>query len=130
MSGSTTREKSSGFIVDCDIHQPDPTDEELAEYLPEPYKSEIAKFGLRKLFSGHRFEDGGMRWDLRGEVDGKTLDEPGFFVDNLLDKYDHRFGLLTGNVGSISGIPDPDYATAIAAGLNDRTIDRWLPVDD
>lgn len=128
MIATSTRPR--GFIVDCDIHQPDPLNEEFAEYLPEPYKSEIATFGPRKLFSGHRFEDGGMRWDLRGEINGKVMDEPAFYVENLLDRYDHRFGLLTGNVGTISGIPDPDYAAALASGLNDRTMDVWLPVDD
>ena len=72
MIATSTRPR--GFIVDCDIHQPDPLNEEFAEYLPEPYKSEIATFGPRKLFSGHRFEDGGMRWDLRREINGKGMD--------------------------------------------------------
>lgn len=104
--------------------------EALVERLPEPYKSEVARFGLRRLASGHRYEDGGMRWDLMGSHNGKTLADPEFMKEKLLDKYGHRFGLLSGNNGSIAGNPDPDYVAAICSAYNDHTLDHWLPADD
>jgi len=120
---------SSG-LIDCDIHQTDPRVEEWVQLLPEPYRSEVGRHGLRRVASGHRIEDGGMRWDLMGEKGGKTLSDPEFFVENLLDRYGHAFGLLSGNNGSIAGNPDPDYTAAICSAYNDYTMTKWLEADE
>ena len=50
------------MIFDCDIHNSSPM-EVVLDYLDEPYRSEVARFGFRKLFPGIRWEDGGSRAD-------------------------------------------------------------------
>ncbi len=117
-------------LIDCDIHQPNPTQEEWCEYLPEPYRSEVARFGPRIISSGIRFEDGGNRWDLGGERNGRTLRDPEFYSEQLLDTYGHRYAILSGNNGHIAGMPDPDYTAALCTALNNYYLDRWLPRDE
>jgi len=117
-------------LIDCDVHQRSPSKEEWLEYLAEPYRSEVATFGLRELKSGIRYEDGGNRWDLRGEKNGLTLRDPAFYSQQLLDRYGHRFALLSGNNGAIAGMPDPDYTAAICTALNNFYLERWLPADE
>lgn len=112
-------------IIDCDVHQPPPNREQYCEYLEEPYRTEIGRFGVRPLNSGIRGEDGGNRRDLTGD-----LTDPRYFRSALLDRYGHRFALLSGNTGQIAGIPDPDYVAALCRAQNDFYIEHWLPVDE
>ncbi len=112
-------------IIDCDVHQSSPTKDQLVEYLEEPYRTEIARYGTRKIASGIRGEEGGNRRDL----DASALSDPHYFVSALLDRYQHRFALLSGVTASIAGMPDPDYVNAICRALNNFYIDHWLPVD-
>ena len=111
------------MLVDCDIHHASPNKEEWLQYLDEPYRTEFARNGPRSLLSGIRYEDGGSRWDA-------SAAKPEHVVEQLLNKYGHRFALLTGNNGSVAGNPDPDYAAAVCKAYNDFTIEKWLPVDD
>ncbi|HWL51745.1 MAG TPA: amidohydrolase family protein [Chthoniobacteraceae bacterium] len=113
-------------IVDCDVHQNNPTIEQLVGYLDEPYRSELSRYGFRRLASGIRGEEGGNRRDL----DAKSFGDPHYFRSALLDRYGHRFALLSGTQAPIAGIPDPDYVDAICRGLNRFYIDHWLPVDE
>lgn len=112
-------------IIDCDIHQNNPTKDQLVEYLDEPYRTEIGRFGFRRFGSGIRGEDGGNRLDL----DAKSFGDPNYFISTLLDRYGHRFALLSGSQAAIAGIPDPDYVDAICRGFNNFNIHHWLPAD-
>lgn len=109
-------------LIDCDIHHATPSKAEWLHYLPEPYKSEVAEFGLRALKSGLRFEDGGNRWD----ASAKNAED---VTRQLLDRYDHRYAMLTGNYGCVAGIPDPDYVDALCRAYNDYTDEHWLSRD-
>src|SRR5690606_29836922 len=72
-------------LIDCDVHQPSPTKEQLVEYLDEPYRTEIARYGTRKIASGIRGEEGGNRRDL----DAGALGDPNYFATALLNRYRH-----------------------------------------
>ncbi len=114
-------------IIDCDVHQPHPSKEELVAYLEEPYRSEVAKWGPRRsVFSGIRGEEGGNR----GDLDATRLGDPAYFREALLDRYGHRFALLTGAFAPIAGMPDPDYVNAICRAANDFYLEKWLPEDE
>lgn len=117
-------------LIDCDVHQNNPSQEQWVAYLPEPYRTEVARYGLRRLASGIRTEDGGMRWDMQETRNGYTLRDPQFYSQQLLDVYGHRYALLSGNNGPTAGIPDPDYADAICTAYNNFNLDHWLPADD
>ncbi len=117
------------MIIDCDIHENVPQ-AMLLKYLDEPYRSEVAKFGPRVLRSGIRFEDGGIRKDAKAD-DGRVGGvDPGFTIEDHLDRWPIRFGLLSHNSGNISGIPDPDYAAALCRATNDACLDFWIPTDE
>ncbi len=119
------------MLIDCDVHQwPADVKKRLVPYLAEPYRSEVAEYDLRTLASGIRFEHGGMRWDSIGPNGERGGVDPNWTARQLLDKYGHRFALLSGNQGPLAGHPDPDYQAAIAAGLNDFAIAEWLTADE
>jgi len=111
------------MLVDCDIHHASPKKEEWLKYLDEPYRSEFSRYGTRSLLSGIRYEDGGSRWDA-------SASQPEHVKEQLLDRYGHRFALLTGNNGAVAGSPDPEYAAAVCRAYNDFTIEKWLPADE
>lgn len=91
-------------------------------YLDEPYKSEVAEFGPRVLKSGIRYEDGGLRLDVKA-------DTPGRVVEQLFDVYGTSHAILTGVYGGIAGNPDPDYTAAMCKAYNDYTVEHWLAAD-
>jgi len=110
-------------LIDCDVHHASPSKQEWLHYLDEPYRSEVAQWGLRSLKSGLRYEDGGNRWDASAR-------NPQDVKEQLLDPYGHTYALITGNYGSIAGIPDPDYVDALCRANNDFTAEQWLSTDD
>lgn len=112
-------------LIDCDVHQNNPTIDQLVEHLDEPYRTELARFGYRRLASGIRGEDGGNRRDL----DAKSFGDPAYYSSALLDRYGHRYALLSGSQAPFAGIPDPDYVAALCRGFNDFNIAHWLPRD-
>jgi predicted TIM-barrel fold metal-dependent hydrolase len=130
MNTTLSNNEASLPIIDCDIHQPELTREQWVAYLPEPYKSEVARYGTRSIRSGIRTEDGGLRRDLLGEIDGLRLRDPEFYSRNLFDRYNIRYGILSGGAGPTAGIPDPDYTAAIAQAMNNYYLENWLPRDE
>lgn len=117
------------MIIDCDVHHTRKNNAELAEYLPEPWRSEVLKYGQRSFGAGINSRDGGDRWDTRTESGAGGGSDPHHVIDQLLDKYDITYALLTGSGHDITGNPDADYAAAIVSAWNDHTVDKWLPVD-
>lgn len=118
------------MIIDCDVHHCLESNEELLPFIPEPYRSEVAEYGLRQLASGIRYEHGGHRRDLKVESGGPTLNSPEYMRKKLLDPYGMRYVILTGQTGPVAGMPDPDYQAAICRAWNDYTISKWLPSDE
>lgn len=118
------------MIIDCDIHESVPR-EVLLDCMEEPFRSEVAKYGLRKINSGIRTEYGGYRKDTKNEK-GELLGgiDPDFTIKDHFDRFPIRYGILSHNSGPIAGMPDPDYAAAICRATNDATIEYWLPRDD
>ncbi|MBC8102425.1 MAG: amidohydrolase [Cytophagales bacterium] len=117
------------MVIDCDFHHAWRSTAELLEYMPEPYRTEIGRFGLRTLLSGIRYEEGGMRWDATPPNGGAAGSDPEYARTHHLDRYDIRFALLSGQTGPTAGIPDPDYTAAVCRAINDWTLARWIPVD-
>lgn len=117
------------MIIDCDVHHNRRNNKELATYLPEPWRSEVLKYGERTITSGIVQQDGGMRWDAVPPDGGPAGSDPAFLREHLLDKYNYKYAILTGSGHHITAVPDPDYAAAICSAYNDHTIDQWLPVD-
>ncbi|MGJ3242335.1 MAG: amidohydrolase family protein [Opitutales bacterium] len=117
-------------LIDCDIHQNEPDAETLYACIEEPYQREIRKQGPRPMGSGIRFEDGGLRRELIQDDGKHGGNHYPILKKELLDRYGHRFGLLSSSTHATSGQPDPDYAMALARAYNKMTADHWLPQDD
>lgn len=118
-------------IIDCDIHNVWPSHEALVACFDEPYRSEVARYGLRQLASGIRYEDGGHRDDLKRDAEGREAGfDPRLTVEDHLDRWPVSIGLLTHVVGPASGVPDPYYAAALCRAMNDCCIEHWLPSDE
>lgn len=117
------------MIIDVDVHHCRKKKSDIIPYLPEPWRTEVEKYGERTLSSGILYQEGGMRWDSIPEDGSPAGSDPELMKKQLLDKYDYRYALLTGTGHYITGMPDPDYAQAICSAWNDHTIDHWLPVD-
>jgi predicted TIM-barrel fold metal-dependent hydrolase len=117
------------MLIDCDVHQNFPPGFSVVDFLDEPYRSEVAEFGPRRISSGIRFEDGGMRRDAIAPDGRQGGKDPGWTAEHLMDTYGHRYALLTGEAGMIAGIPDPGYASAICTAWNRMTHQCWLPAD-
>lgn len=116
------------MLIDCDVHHALRGPDRWAHYLAEPYKTEVGRMGLRALGYGVRYEEGGNRWDVLS--DGRSPDEdPALMAKQLLDRYEHRYALLTGIKGPVAGMPDADYAAAVSRAFNDYTIAEWLTAD-
>lgn len=117
------------MLIDCDVHHGHRNKEDWLRYLPEPYRTEVAKLGLRRMDPGYRYEDGGGRWDLKTESGLPPGSDPDFVVKELLDRYEMRYALLTAYTGPVAGMPDPEYVAAICQAMNDFTLDVWLSRD-
>jgi predicted TIM-barrel fold metal-dependent hydrolase len=118
------------MIIDCDVHHARKGGKALAPYLAEPWKSEILKYGERSFGGGGiLMQEGGSRWDAAPPGGGSAGSDPEYMKQQLLDKYDYKYAILTGGGHHITGIPDPDYASAICSATNDYTIDQWLSKD-
>lgn len=117
------------MVIDCDVHHTRKTKEELLPYLKEPWKSEVVKYGFRHLSAGIISQDGGNRRDIKPPDGGPAGSDPHHMKEDLLDKYDYSYAILTGTGHHITGIPDADYASAMVSAWNDHTIEHWLPVD-
>jgi uncharacterized protein len=117
------------MLIDCDVHHALRHNEQWAEYLAEPYRTEVARYGLRRVGYGVRYEDGGNRWDVLPENGRHPDEDPALLARLLLDRYGHRYALLTGMKGPVAGVPDCDYAAAICRAFNDYTAKVWLAHD-
>jgi predicted TIM-barrel fold metal-dependent hydrolase len=118
------------MIIDCDVHHSQGGSKALAPYLAEPWKSEILKYGERSFGGGGiLMQEGGSRWDANPPGGGGAGSSPEFMKTQLLDKYSYKYAILTGTGHHITGIPDPDYASAICSAKNDYTIENWLTKD-
>ena len=116
------------MIIDCDVHHARRSPEELVKYLDEPWKSEFMKYGERKVESG-TINEGGFRWDSYPPSGGLPGSDPALMKEQLLDKYNYTYAILTGSGYHVNAIPDPDYAHALCKAYNDHLIEEWLPKD-
>jgi predicted TIM-barrel fold metal-dependent hydrolase len=118
------------MIIDCDVHHAQRSMDQIIEHIPEPYKTEVAKYGWRQLQSGIRYEDGGTRWDTTPPNGGGPGTDPEFLKEQHLDRYGIRYALLSGYTGPFAGVPDADYVAAICTGFNDFTLHDWVSDDN
>ncbi len=116
-------------IVDADIH-PVVDPKRMLDFLPEPWRTRYA--------SGNRGAGGAGYWNPNGVMrpdavlpDGRRIEsDPRALGEHFLDVYGIEHAILNvGNNLAIGLSPEPDYAAAVAAAVNDIFVHDWLPVD-
>lgn len=121
-------------LIDCDIHQRIKRPQDLFPYLSKQYQRDIEEFGLRVTTTGSggflNGGAGGYRADAYPEDGTMAGSELGLMQEQLLDAYDIEYGILLGqDLAPISGLPDADYAAALATAYNDWMIEHWIEKD-
>jgi predicted TIM-barrel fold metal-dependent hydrolase len=130
LKGEGTPKKETAYI-DCDLHHNIPDIKAIYPYLPRKYIDQIEVFGvgIPKQISA-----------LNGGVDGRRKDAwpedgtlPGshfqLMAEQHLDKFNIKYGILTGEFQWATVTPDPYYAAALCSAFNDYTIEHWLNKD-
>lgn len=115
------RSKIKTGIIDCDVHPYPKNKEEIQSYMKQPFRE--------RFNSGGRGHYGnpvhGDRQDAKPPSGGPSGSDPEFLREQHVQKYgiDHCI-LLPRAFCNL--LPDPDYATAVAAAFNDWLADTWL----
>jgi uncharacterized protein len=119
-------------IVDCDIHPALTSRDELVKYLPARWQEHARDFGMRTASPTNgampypRISPGnGMRRDSWPPNGGPPASDLGFLQEQLLDGLGIDYGILQA-LGPGSSTFNQDLGAALAAGLNDWQIDKWL----
>ncbi|TNJ63978.1 amidohydrolase [Paenibacillus hemerocallicola] len=123
-----SRTKLKRSIIDCDIHHYT-AHEYYKDYLPRRY-----------LESPPRAAGSGGGGHFNGGVGGRMVDaipEDGspagsdlsLVQSQLLDPFNVEYGILTGDSFGLQSMADGEHAAAIAAAVNDYTIEQWLARD-
>ncbi|TPK96492.1 amidohydrolase [Mesorhizobium sp. B2-4-14] len=112
--------------VNCDVHHPNPTMNELMPFLDDVWRDLIASRGITQLDSIAYPNNAPLtcRPDWRDAVGGLT-NTPARLVAEALD----RLGAETGILNNLSGVHmlyDTYMAVAVTKALNDWTRSEWL----
>ncbi|WP_156430897.1 amidohydrolase family protein [Paenibacillus sp. FJAT-26967] len=112
-------------VIDADVHN-EQDDAALVPYLPEPWRSRVARSGIGMAGSGYYSPVGVMKKDAIPPGGGKAGSDPDLMVKQLVERYDLEYAVLTGVIYNISATHDPDFAAAICSAYNDFLIAEWL----
>jgi predicted TIM-barrel fold metal-dependent hydrolase len=119
-------------IIDTDIHASAPR-EGMLEYMPRVYREQIETFGWRLPAQGGLFLNGGTNGsmiDVKHVDDGTEDSYLNHLRDNLLDKYNVEYGILTGAGYEANATADADFAAAVCSAHNDYYVERFLSRDE
>ncbi|WP_135546510.1 amidohydrolase family protein [Paenibacillus cymbidii] len=114
-------------VIDVDVHNDLKSTLELAQYLPEPWKSRVQSAGVGMPGHGYWSPVGVMRKDCLPPGGGPSASDPDYLVQDLVEPFGIKYAILTGNMTNITTMHDPDYAAAIATAYNDHIVADWLP---
>jgi uncharacterized protein len=118
---------SEASIIDTDIH-PGVNPKRVLDFLAEPWRTRYA--------SGNRGPGGQGYWNPNGVNRGDAVTADGARIEGspetlarlFLDPYAIEYGMLNPSP-SIGLSPEPDYAAAVVAAINDVFVHDWLPRD-
>ena len=126
-------------LIDCDVHHILPRFSALFPYLDPRFmrRIEIAmnskaearnNFQMPRRAYFHPYST--ARADTMEANGTNHASIPQRIKEDLLDRYHIEYAILMGNdLTTLSGMPDPDLAAAIARAYNDWTDDVWIKYD-
>jgi predicted TIM-barrel fold metal-dependent hydrolase len=121
-----TERRGDGLVVDADVHQTRASDDEIERHLPPRY----ATTGLE--LPGRMYNNPGsvLRRDAGTAEGGPAGSTPENLRTNLLEAFDVDYAVLTGDMLSLSVLPNRDYAAELARAYNELVLEKWLPADE
>ncbi|HEV2126068.1 MAG TPA: amidohydrolase family protein [Chloroflexota bacterium] len=127
-SPAESRRRVRHEIIDCDVHPAIDDYTQLHPYLPETWRRHVKKSGFGGPSTGIIRGQGGLyRTDVTPPDGGEPGSDPDWLRQQLVEQYNVKYAILNGgNILGLGTMPDPDFASAIAAAYNDWTIDFWL----
>jgi len=118
-------------VIDVDLHHQIANWQEVAPYAPDGLRHRIARPGGPPLarhgfkIIGPRFGDAPRATDAQGKP-GHPAGDPAWVKAEYLDKRGIDLAILTGSVLSLGVQPNQDMAAAIATGVNNWTLEKWV----
>ncbi|HEX2186926.1 MAG TPA: amidohydrolase family protein [Chloroflexota bacterium] len=129
VAGSATRPGAQPYeLIDADVHPSIDDYTKLHPYLPAVWRHHVKQRGFGGPVSGILRGAGGLyREDTTPPGGGEPGSDPAWLRQQLMERYNVKHPILNGgNILGLGTVPDPDFASAIAAAYNDWTIDTWL----
>lgn len=122
---------SGKSIIDVDVHHQFPSVAALEPYLddPRPWRDHLERsMGTQGLpVPNSAFRQDALLTES-GPVPGS---DPQALIEDHIDRYGIEYAILSpGSTLGLTGLPDIDLATAIAAATNDWTATEWLAEDE
>jgi len=121
----------SGPIIDVDVHHRWKSDVDMLAYL-EPEWRELADRERNEVWLEapialfHHSTGWNKRSDTVPEAGGPPGSDYELLCEQWLDPYPVERAILTFDVGTNAGIPNPMFASALCRAANDWNIDTWL----
>ncbi|HEY7196239.1 MAG TPA: amidohydrolase family protein [Gaiellaceae bacterium] len=120
-------------MIDCDVHQNFDHVQDLVPWLDPAFRDYVIHGG----YGGYSLPNypwlhpsGFMRDDARPEDGGVPGSDFGLLRAQLLDAFDLEYAILTGEeILSVSAVPHPQLASALATAYNRWLVEEWLPRD-
>jgi uncharacterized protein len=118
-----------GPVIDCDVHVPTPTVQQLGPYLPEHWNEYIANAGFTGTMAATSTYPPGARTTGRARF-GATLDEAlaNLRAHCLGDAADAR-AIVSTHYG-VEAMGPPDFGVAISRAINDWLVTDCLTADE
>ena len=122
-----------GPIVDIDVHHRWASEQELLEYVEPQWLRAVerprSKVSLEAPVAQFLHITGSVRRANCGPADGGPPGAPPDYETvcrQWLDRYPVERAVLTFDIGTSGGVPNPMLASALCRAANDWSIDRWI----
>ncbi len=115
-------------IIDTDIH-PLLDPQRVVAWLPEPWRRRYASGNTGPGAPGYWNPNGVRRSDAVLPDGSRIESRPETLARHFLDVYGIDYGILNLDHLAIGTSPEPDFAAAVVAAMNDVLVQEWLPVD-
>jgi len=118
-------------IIDTDVHPRWRSKDELAGYIPEPWRTQFIDSRISLPHNGYPNPTSSFRHDAVPPGGGQPGSDSEFVVADLIERFGLDHAVLIGDSAqlNISALANADAAAALAIGYNDWLIDRWLSRD-
>lgn len=118
--------KKTARVIDADVHESFKTLQDLVPYIDQPFKWLLED----KKWKGFSTDFAYWTSSKPGVSSSQTATSHEVMNENLLDKYNLRYAILTGYFFPAMMKTQFEFATALASAYNDFMIDKWLEKDD